>query len=132
MLVAQAKKAVEDLWSDLRNEPSAKEVEIDVAVAWLGNELVDECGLFLNPAYNAWREKYCGGRLERNRRQRVHFVERTSRPSGQAAVRRCNRSHMHNGSARPKALLFAAPIRRVHEEILCLRPQPMTEDGVHN
>ena len=29
-------------------------------VAWLGNELVGERGLFLNPAYEYWREKYHG------------------------------------------------------------------------
>ena len=60
VLVAQAKKAVDDLWSGLRKEAWAKEVTIDVAIAWLGNELVGERGLFLNPAYDAWREQHSG------------------------------------------------------------------------
>ena len=60
ILVALAKKAVEDLWSGICNEAWAKEVTIDVAIAWLGNELVGECGLFLNPAYDTWREKQSG------------------------------------------------------------------------
>ena len=34
-------------WSSQR---WANEVKIDVAIAWLGNELVAERGLFLNPA----------------------------------------------------------------------------------
>ena len=42
----------------IKNESWASTVEIDVAVAWLGNELVGERGLFLNPAYEYWREKY--------------------------------------------------------------------------
>ena len=29
-------------------------------VAWLGNELVGERGLFLNPAYELWKEKHYG------------------------------------------------------------------------
>ena len=29
-------------------------------IAWLGNELVGERGLCLNPAYDVWREKYYG------------------------------------------------------------------------
>ena len=35
-------------------------VEIDIAVAWLGNELVGERGLFLNPAYELWKENIMG------------------------------------------------------------------------
>ena len=60
VLVAQAAKAVEDFWAGLRNEVWPNEVKIDVAIAWLGNELVGERGLFLNPAYDVWREKYYG------------------------------------------------------------------------
>ena len=60
ILVAQAKAAVEELWAGIKDEPWASTVEIDVAVAWLGNELVGERGLFLNPAYELWREKYWG------------------------------------------------------------------------
>ena len=31
-----------------------------MAIAWLGNELVGERGMYLNPAYDAWREKHHG------------------------------------------------------------------------
>ena len=60
ILVSQAKTAVEELWAGIKDEPWASTVEIDVAVAWLGNELVGERGLFLNPAYELWREKHYG------------------------------------------------------------------------
>ena len=60
ILVAQARDAVDELWEGIKNEPWSSTVEIDVAVAWLGNELVGERGLFLNPAYEYWREKHHG------------------------------------------------------------------------
>ena len=60
MLVAEAVKATRELWTGLRNEVWANEIKIDVAIAWLGNELVGERGLFLNPAYDAWHEKRYG------------------------------------------------------------------------
>ena len=46
-LVAQAKSAVQELWAGIKDEPWSKDVEIDIAVAWLGNELVGDRGLFL-------------------------------------------------------------------------------------
>ena len=60
IIVAQARDAVDELWEGIKNESWASTVEIDVAVAWLGNELVGERGLFLNPAYEYWREKQHG------------------------------------------------------------------------
>ena len=58
VLVAEAVKTTQELWTGLRNEVWANEVKIDVAIAWLENELVGERGLFLNPAYETWREKH--------------------------------------------------------------------------
>ena len=40
VLVAQAKSSVQELWAGIKDEPWSKDVEIDIAVAWLGNELV--------------------------------------------------------------------------------------------
>ena len=56
VLVAQARDAIAELWEGIKNEPFASTVEIDIAVAWLGNELVGERGLFLNPAYELWKK----------------------------------------------------------------------------
>ena len=58
--IAQARDAIAELWEGIKNEPFASTVEIDIAVAWLGNELVGERGLFLNPAYELWKEKHYG------------------------------------------------------------------------
>ena len=49
-----------NLWEGIKHEPWSSTVEIDIAVAWLGNELVGERGLFLNPAYELWKEKHYG------------------------------------------------------------------------
>ena len=49
------------MWAGLPNEAWAKEVKIDVAIA---NELVGERGLFLNPAYDAWRQTHYGPLVE--------------------------------------------------------------------
>ena len=60
ILVAQVKVSIAEFWEGIKHESRASTVEIDIAVAWLGNELVGERGLFLNPAYELWREKYYG------------------------------------------------------------------------
>ena len=50
--------AIAELWEGIKHEPWSSTVEIDIAVAWLGNELVGERGLFLNPAYELWKKKH--------------------------------------------------------------------------
>ena len=56
ILVAQAKDAIAELWE----RDQARTLVSTVSVAWLGNKLVGERGLFLNPAYELWKEKHYG------------------------------------------------------------------------
>ena len=133
IIVAQARDAVGELWEGTKNESWASTVEIDVAVAWLGNELVGERGLFPESCLRILERKIPhtplrSRRLARNRRSCLHEHWRTSRPSGQAECWQCHGCDHDAGPAGPEEVPTSAPVRRAHEEVFRLCPVPRSED----